>query len=308
MSEFGSGVGEIALTGFQKRLAQNYFTSLDKTLNEAEAKRLKKEEKYRDKVALTWQNVDMEKLAPSVVAYARMGLDPAMKNHINMIPFKNSASGKYDIGFIEGYVGLEIKAKKYALDPPDFVIVQVVRKTDTFKSIKRDINHAFENYVFDITNEFERGDIVGGFYYYVYSNEPEKNKLVVMNLKDIEKRKPDKASAEFWGGEKDVYKNGVKTGAKETVEGWYEEMVEKTIKRAAYGSLPIDSQKIDTDYMHLKQVESSFAEMEAAEEIKGNANGTPIDIEHGPASDDLQDENEEPGTNDEAPPKSGPNF
>ena len=56
-------------------------------------------------------------------------------------------------------------------------------------------------------NEFARGDIVGGFYYHIYQDKPEKNKLVVMPLKEILKRKPQYASAEFWGGEKDSYRD-----------------------------------------------------------------------------------------------------
>ena len=43
------------------------------------------------------------------------------------------------------------------------------------------------------------GEIVGGFGYIEYT-EPTKNKLIIMTIKDILKRKPDKASGEFWGG------------------------------------------------------------------------------------------------------------
>ncbi len=33
-----------------------------------------------------------------------------------MIPYKNSATNKYDITIIDGYVGLEIRAKKYGYE------------------------------------------------------------------------------------------------------------------------------------------------------------------------------------------------
>ncbi|MEK4994500.1 recombinational DNA repair protein (RecE pathway) [Paenibacillus odorifer] len=285
ISEFGSGVGEVALTKFQKRLAQNYFIALDAILKTTEEKRLKKSEKFRDAVPVTWQHVNMEKLARDVVAMARVGFDPSQPNHINPIPYKNKHTGKYDITFIEGYRGIELKATKYGLDVPDHVTVELVYSTDKFRPVKKDSKNQYEGYEFEIVNAFDRGDIIGGFYYHSYSKAPEKNKLVVMTKKDIEKRKPDHASPEFWGGEKDKWENNKKVGT-ETVEGWYDKMAWKTIYRAAYGDITIDSQKIDDDYLRLKQMESDFAEAEVDEEIRANANGTIIDITpNGPPAD-----------------------
>jgi recombination protein RecT len=284
MNEFGSSVGEVALTDFQKRLAQNYFISLDASLRTADEKRIKgnkgKNENYQNLVPITWANVNMELLARNVVSAARIGLDPAQKNHINMVPYKNNATGKYDIGFLEGYRGMELKAKKYALDLPDAVIVELVYSNDKFKSVKKDRNNLIEYYDFEIVNDFDRGHVVGGFYYYIYNDCPEKNKLVVMTMKDIEKRKPQYASVEFWGGEKDVYKDGRKTGEKEKVEGWFEQMCYKTVYRAAYGALTIDSQKIDDDYLQLRQMEQTVTDAKIAAEIAINANNEHIDITH----------------------------
>lgn len=277
VSEFGSSVGHVALTEFQKRLAQNYFIALDSVLRTTEEKRLKKSEKYRDLVPVNWANINMDKLARDVVSMARVGFDPAQPNHINLIPFKNNNTGKYDIAFIEGYRGIELKAIKYGLDVPDHVVVELVYSNDRFKSIKKDMNHKYETYEFEVVNDFDRGDIVGGFYYHEYTNRPEKNKLVVMTIKDIEKRKPDYASPEFWGGEKDKWENGKKVG-KETVDGWYEKMCWKTIYRAAYNDITIDSQKIDDDYLRLKQMEGELSEAEVNSEITANANREIIDI------------------------------
>ena len=44
-----------------------------------------------------------------MLLHTRIGLDPSQKNHINPIPYKNNAKNKYDIGFIEGYRGIELK-------------------------------------------------------------------------------------------------------------------------------------------------------------------------------------------------------
>jgi recombination protein RecT len=60
-------------------------------------------------------------------------------------------------------------------------------------------------------------------------------------MKDIEKRIPRTASVEFWGGEKKKFNSN----ELEKVEGWKDEMVWKTIKRAAWDAVNIDSQKID---------------------------------------------------------------
>ncbi len=276
VKEFGNGVGEIALTDFQKRLVQNYFIAMDATLKAAEEKR-KKKSTHQEALPIVWQNINMSQLACDVVSAARVGLDPAQSNHIAMIPYKNNALNKYDIGFIDGYRGIELKAKKYGLDIPDAVTVELVYQNDKFKAIKKDRSNQIESYEFEIVDSFNRGEIVGGFYYHSYSECPQKNRLVVFTLKDILKRKPKYASVEFWGGEKDVWENGQKTG-KEKIDGWYEEMCYKTVYRAAYNSITIDSQKIDDDYLHLKQVEHRMAEVEIDAEIGENANKEPINI------------------------------
>jgi recombination protein RecT len=282
LREFGSGVGDVALTDFQKRLAQNYFIAIDATLKMAETKRMAKK-RDQDPLPIVWQNANMQQLARNVVSFARMGLDPLQKNHINMVPYKNNTTNQYDIGFIEGYRGIELRAKKYGLEVPDAVIVDLVYTNDKFKSFKKDRNNQIETFEFEVVDEFNRGDIRGGFYYHIYKDTPEKNKLVVFTLKDIQKRKPKYASVEFWGGEKDVWEYDENTGknkkvGKEHVEGWYEKMCYKTIYRAAYNDITIDSQKIDEDYLRAKQMEITMAEVEVDEEINENANMTTIDI------------------------------
>jgi recombination protein RecT len=172
---------------------------------------------------------------------------------------------------------MELKAKKYGLDIPDHVVVELVYSTDKFKPYKKDRNNQIESYDFEITDVFNRGQVVGGFYYHIFTEAPEKNKLVVMTYADILKRKPQYASVEFWGGEKDVWENNKKVG-KETVEGWHDKMCWKTVYRAAYRDITIDSQKIDDDYLKLKQTEAEFRAAEPEREIAENANMTTIDV------------------------------
>lgn len=303
LAEFNSGVGDVALSEYQKRLAQNYFISIDAALKAAEVKRCVKSKK--DPLAIGWETVNMETLARNVVTYARIGLDPSQKNHISMMPFKNNALNKYEITFIPGYRGIELTAKKYGLDVPDAVIVELVYTKDKFRSIKKDFKNNYESYEFEIVDDFDRGEIKGGFYYHVYSQAPEKNKLVVFSLKDIEKRKPKYASPEFWGGEKDIWENGKKVGT-EHVEGWYEKMCYKTLVRAAYGDITIDSNKIDEDYLRAKANEVETANIEVEAEIAENANGQLIGFDKGAATDvDYTDsEDETPKDTKENPPET----
>jgi len=279
ITEFATGDSDVALTHFQKRLAKNYFVTLDAVLAKAEAGRLKKKEKWRDKVPATWDHINMQKLAQDVVAVCRIGLDPAQKNHISMIPYKNNTTKLYDVGFIEGYRGIELKSIKYGLDIPDAVIVELVYSSDKFQSYKKDNTNDQEGYDFDIVNDFNRGEIIGGFYYHQYTDRPEKNKLVVMTLEEIEKRKPRYASSEFWGGEKPKWENSKKVGT-EKVEGWPKEMMWKTVYRAAYNNITIDSQKIDADYMRIKEIEGSVAKYAIQEDIDEKANKEFVDIDN----------------------------
>jgi len=302
VKEFSSNSGTtIALTEFQKRLVSNYFLSVDKSLKKAELARMEKSEAYRDPVSLTWSNVNMEQLAVDVVSSARVGLDPAQANHINMIPYKNKHTKKYDVTFIPGYRGKELVSKKYGLDVPDDIVIDLVYSNDKFRQIKKDLHNKVEGYEFEVVENFNRGTIVGGFYYYSYFEKPEKNKLRVLSMADIEKRKPEYASAEFWGGEKDEWKNGQKTGKKIAVEGWLEEMCYKTVARAAYNGITIDSQKIDDDYMKLLDHETQ-ALPSAKDEIRENANTKTLSI------DDIQTPEVVEPVTETAPPADGKLF
>lgn len=271
MKQFTNHAGEVVLTSFQKKLCQNYFIKIDQVLKDLEKKRVAKRDGDRD-LPFTWPNVNLQKLAVDVVTWSSVGLDPTQPNHLHCIPYHNSGTNKYDIGFIVGYRGAEVKAMKYGHDVPDQVIVELVYAKDKFKQVKRDVNNKVESYSFEITDDFDRGELKGGFYYLQYFNHPEKNRLRVFSRADIEKRKPAYASPEFWGGEKDIWKDGHKTGDKKKVEGWYDEMAYKTVYRAAYNSITIDSQKIDEHYVASLQKERESLDTKVLGEIRSNAN------------------------------------
>ncbi len=105
MMEFGSSVGAIQVTDYQRQLIQGYFVAIDRALKAAEEERLRKNDnnrdhKYDNPLPVTWENVNLNDLALDVVHYARMGLDMMQKNHLFAIPFKNNKAQKYDVNLM----------------------------------------------------------------------------------------------------------------------------------------------------------------------------------------------------------------
>ena len=277
MQEFNDNVaGGLEVTDYQRTLVQGYFVGIDRCLQMQEEARIRKnannsDHKYDNDLPYDWNNVNLKDLALDVVHYARMGLDMMQKNHISPIPYKNNKTQKYDINLMPGYNGIEYVAKKYALDVPKAVTIELVYSTDTFTPVKKSMKNPVESYIFEINSPFDRGDIKGGFGYIEYEDSA-KNELVIMSLNDILKRKPAYASVEFWGGTKKEKDGG--SWKEVQCEGWFAEMCLKTIKREVYGAkhIPLDPAKIDADYQYMKMREARIAELEAQEEIKANAN------------------------------------
>lgn len=282
LREFGSNVaGALQVTDYQRQLIQGYFISIDRALKMAEEARIRKNEnnkdhKYDNPLPVVWANVNLNDLALDVVHYARMGLDMMQDNHLSPIPYKNNKTNKYDITLMPGYNGIKYIAEKYAVEQPLAVTIELVYSTDTFRPIKKSKDNKVEGYDFEINNAFDRGAVVGGFGYIEYT-DPVKNKLIIMTLKEIEKRKPKYAAAEFWGGKVKVWENGKQV--EQESEGWFEEMCLKTLKRETYSAkhIPRDPKKIDDNYQYMRMREARYAEMEAQAEIEVNANAIIID-------------------------------
>ena len=264
--EFGANsIGEPQITDHQRSLISNYFIVIDRVLKTAEADRIARNEKnsnhqYDNNLPISWKTVNMTDLALDLVHFARMGLDMMQPNMLFPIPYKNNKAQKYDITLMKGYNGIFYIAQKYAVEAPKAITVEVVYSTDHFKPLKRNFERSVESYEFEITNPFDRGEIIGGFAYIEY-DEPAKNKLVMMSRKDIEKRKPARASDNFWGK-------------------WEDEMVRKTLVREACSPkyIPIDPAKVDEAYRASKLREVRYAEIEADAEAEQNANRTVIDV------------------------------
>lgn len=284
LAEFASNAaGPLQITDYQRMLIGNYRIGVERSLKTAEEERVRKNEnnsdhKYDNTLPVTWANVNIQDLALDVIHYARLGLDMMQPNHISPIPYRNKKTNKYDVTLIPGYNGIRYVAENYALIKPKSVTVDLVYSNDKFKPIKKSLSHPVESYEFDIDSPFDRGTLVGGFGYIEYEDSS-RNELVIMTMKDIEKRKPQYASANFWGGEAKEFRNG----KRETVEkeGWLEEMCRKTIIREVYSAkhIPRDPRKVDESYQYMKQQEARLqaAQDDIRQEINVTANTVPIE-------------------------------
>ena len=281
--EFSGSVGEFQITEYQRQLIQGYFIGVDRALKTAEAERVRKNEnnrdhKYDNAVPVTWANVNMADLALDVVHYARLGLDTMQANFITPIPYLNKKAGRYDINLMLGYNGIKYIAEKFALCPPKSVTIELVYSTDNFKPYKKGRDNDVESYDFEITNPFDRGHIIGGFGYIEY-DDPKKNELVLMSMKDIEKRKPEYASANFWGGKANEWKNGKKVEVDK--DGWLDEMCRKTLIREVYSPkhILLDPRKVDDSYQYMKQREEKLQAVQEDMQtiIDVTANSVPVE-------------------------------
>ena len=286
--EFSGSVGEFQITDYQRQLIQGYFIGVDRALKTAEAERIRKNERnnnheYDNKVPVTWANVNMADLALDVVHYARLGLDTMQANFITPIPYLNNKTSLYDVNLMLGYNGIKYIAEKFALDPPRAVTIELVYQSDNFRPYKRGRGNDVEGYDFEITNPFDRGKIVGGFGYIEYS-DARKNELVIMSMKDIEKRKPPYASPNFWGGgtrKEWQTVNGKRQQVEVEAEGWLDEMCRKTLIREVYSPkhILLDPRKVDENYQYMRQREEQLqrAQDDMQTIINVTANTTPIE-------------------------------
>ena len=277
INEFQGNIGQLNLNEYQKQLVRNYFIGIDNALKNAETSRSYSKKKANDP-PIVWENVNMNKLAVDVVQNAKMGLDMSIANHLHVVPFKNGKTNKYDLTLMPGYEGLKYIAANFALYKVADIKVELVHENDVFQPTYK---NNIEGYEFKITNPFARGNVIGGFGYIRYENEMH-NKLVVMSVDELLKRKPSTASAEFWGGEKDVWENGKVTG-KEQIEGWTNEMLYKTMVRATCKKVTVDPKKVNDSYIYVMESNENYyienQEDKVMEEIQENANKELIDIE-----------------------------
>lgn len=261
--------GKIEIPAEQRERIRRYFEAMDRAVMLAEQNRIKKnknnkEHKYDETLEYKWSNIRVDnELAHALLDCAKLGLDMSLPNHLSPVLYKDKANQQYVFSFIPGYRGYEMIAHKYALVDFIDVKIELIYSNDKFIPHKADKNNPYDTYELEISNPFDRGEFVGGFAYVIYEDQ-RRNTLHILTKKDIEKRKPQTASANFWGGTTTEWVNG----KSQTVEkdGWYEEMAKKTIAIYAYKRIPSDPQKIDAAYRNVSEsntVKKDFLDVDA---------------------------------------------
>ena len=249
--EFESVAGQgLQLNPYQKKLAQDLFIKIDTTLKELEGKRTD-----QNKPAVTWQNVNMGKLAIDAVHRINLGLDALVPGHIYPIPYLNGRTKKYDLDLRIGYKGKDLYRRQMAEEPPVDVIYELVYSNDKFTVFKKGIKNPVESYQFDVPEPFNRGEIVGGFAYIIYKDET-KNKLITVQGKDFDKAKAKAQSKDFW-------------------EAWPEAMKLKTIVNRATDKIPIDPKKVNASFLAAEHDEEIADRAIVDAQIAENANTGP---------------------------------
>jgi recombination protein RecT len=263
-TQFAAEVGSpIAFSDYERALAQHMFLKLDSVLQELEAKRLKD---GKDKITpYNWHNVNMRKLSLDAVHTVQLGLDALIPNHIHPVPYFNGKEKKYDLDLRVGYVGKAYYRMEAAVEKPKDIVIELVYSSDVFKPMKKSFRNEIESYEFEITNPFDRGNIIGGFGYLVYEDQS-KNKLITVSEKDFENSRKAAQSDKFWSKHP-------------------EKMRYKTLVHRVTENLQIDPKKVNASYLH---VESKDSEEEVRREVSENANKEIIDVEFEEQSDDSE--------------------
>ena len=251
-SELEAMSGGIELTKHQKQLVNNMYFCVDSALIAAEAKRLKNND--TSKAPYTWENVNMKQLAFDSMNRVRLGLDASLPNHIHPVAYFNTKTKQYDMNLLIGYKGKHHYRTAIAKDEPIQIRYELVYSTDTFKVLKRDSHRGTEDYIFEVTDPFDRGEIIGGFGYVVFK-DPTKNYIVTVSKKDFDKVKN---TGNFW-------------------KDWYENMCYKTLVHRVTSTLDPDPMKVanmfGASYTKVEQedTEQMFGKVEPSTDVSPDA-------------------------------------
>jgi recombination protein RecT len=276
--EFGQEIGTINLTNHQRRLAQHLFIKVDHALKALEADRVKKGQDK--KTPIIWNNINMNKLAVDAVYRIELGLDALIPNHLHVVPYLNGKTGQYDLDLSVGYVGKDYYHREMAVEKPKDVIYSLVHETDVFVPIMRSVGSEGDNYEFEIKQPFNRGKVVGGFGYIIYS-DPSKNKLVLVSENDFVKSKKAAPTNTIWEAHPEAMR--------------FKTIVIKTVKH-----IPLDPKRLNAAYHHVETSEAERIEHMADTEAAEYANqGGVIDVEH-ETLPDARESDKTPDSGDDA--------
>lgn len=214
-------------------LAKNFFIAIDNAIKKSEEDRLSNDWKKKNNPPFRWSGINFDDVLQSSIAYSNIGIDPLSDDMISFVFFKNKTASGYNITFVEGVSCMEILARRYGVNCPENIKVEVVYSTDIYKAIKKDINNPKDDCIHEITNAFDRGEIVGGYSLSQFKN-PAHDQLRPMSLKDINKR--TKETTDFF-------------------KKWPDEMCIKTLKKNAWSKVVLNTVDLAEYYAAKKEPE-----------------------------------------------------
>jgi hypothetical protein len=291
---FAAELGQtVQWTPLQMALAQHLYTKVDMSLKEHQSKGK----------MITWSNVNMSKLAIDGVAIVNLGIDATIKNHLNVIPYKNGALSKakgetvYDLALRPGYEGALYAKKRGSLHPIVSIEYKLIFKGDHFKPLFAQGAKAGDDYEYAPADPFGTSeDYIGGFGFIRYE-DPRLSKLVLVTMRDF--ARSEKASKSKGTSETDQETGEVVT----TGNFWTAsrvEMGEKTVAWRTCDAIQLDPEKINaSSYAYVEAAQLDAIEGAMAAEIEEKANGQVLSMTEprppAPAVMDKEDsEAEEP--------------
>jgi recombination protein RecT len=200
-------------------LALNYYTRLDNELKKSTATKL-------------WKDIAFDDFLAKSIAYANIGIDPLAPKMLSFTLFKNKSTLLFDIVFVEDVRCMELLARRFGVNCPENITVELIYSTDVFSMIKKDLSHPSEGYVLEVSNPFNRGEIIGGVSLMEYEN-PAYNKVRIMSMADITKRVK---TTDYSGKETSFWKN------------FKPEMCEKTIGKNAWSKVVLNTTELSEYY------------------------------------------------------------
>lgn len=223
--QYGGEVGKLSMPEYDKTLAQHLYVKIDAAFAEMNAR------KKDDDIPVTWNNINMKKLAIDAVHRVQLGIDALVPGHLYPIAYFNGKTKQYDVDLRVGYKGELYYKMRASVKPIQDVRIELVYDTDEFIVYKKGVSCDVEGYDFRVTSPFARGDLVGGFGYLAF-DRAEDNVLVVLSRAEIERYRMSSKAANgtFW-------------------RDWYEQMAYKTIAHRLMDKIIIDPEKINVTAM-----------------------------------------------------------
>jgi len=287
MKHFTAQLGDMVEWGpYQRMLAQHLYIKIDNSLKELQSKGK----------AVHWGNVNMVKLAVDAVHVVNLGLDGLLRNHVDVIPYKNgaltNASGTtmYDLAIRPGYRGKLYSYQRASTKPIRRVIVQLLFEGDTFVPKFSPSGDSYEYVPKDVFREDE--NIVGGFTFLAYEDE-RNNKLVPVTMRDFKKsQSSSKARVTTTTNE-----DGEVVTSGNFWKDWYPEMCEKTCVHRGMDAVELSPEFVNGVSMTwVREQEAAYEEALMAQEDEEEANGVTVGF-----SDDRSDAKQESGETSSTP-------